>query len=451
MRVLLRVVLLGLVVASLGPARALAEPAPEAEKARVLRAKQFVDAGLAAQDAGDYDRAIELYTKAYQVKAHPVLLFNMAQAHRLAGRVERAIELYTRYLQEDAGGPQAGVARGWLADLERRQVTAEARQHKAGERGVEARKAGDRNSRDRDEAAADPRRADHRRTEPHAADERGVEARKASDHKGDPGTAELGKADARAGGERGGGERRAGERGDGGADLHAAGGGGGAADEARAAGDLVIRARTSSGAQVAGEVLVDDGRKGALAGGALTVAKLPEGRHSIAIEAGGYRRFEATVAIRTGERVSLDAVLVEAEAARPGPSKAWHWTLVASAMVGTSAIAFSFYSGERSKSEANKVLSGGAISDEDCGRMLQFTTPSDRRAFESACTWHGREVAGYAVVGVSLLGATLATVMLLRDPAGDAATTGAPANKPVVAVAPFVMPSGGGAAVSLAW
>src|ERR1041384_6239867 len=70
---------------------ARAEPAP---KSKVQAAKTYVDAGLVAQKAGDYDTAIQLFTKAYELVPHPVLLFNMAQAHRLAGRIDRALTLY---------------------------------------------------------------------------------------------------------------------------------------------------------------------------------------------------------------------------------------------------------------------------------------------------------------------------------------------------------------------
>src|SRR6185369_17896049 len=103
MRVLLRLVLLGSIVTTAGPVRALAQPAPApaVDPAKAKVAKQYVDAGLAAQNSGDYDTAIVFYSKAYQLVPHPVLLFNMAQAHRLAGRIEKALALYAKYLEED--------------------------------------------------------------------------------------------------------------------------------------------------------------------------------------------------------------------------------------------------------------------------------------------------------------------------------------------------------------
>jgi tetratricopeptide (TPR) repeat protein len=96
---------------------ARAEPAAPS-KSKAKAAKAYVDAGLVAQKAGDYDTAITLYTKAYELVPHPVLLFNMAQAHRLAGRVEQALKLYRKYLEEDPKGSEANTARELIAEIE---------------------------------------------------------------------------------------------------------------------------------------------------------------------------------------------------------------------------------------------------------------------------------------------------------------------------------------------
>ena len=52
--------------------------APSADKKKL--AKQYVDAGLAAQAAGDYDQAVALYQKAYDQVPHPLMFFNIGQA-----------------------------------------------------------------------------------------------------------------------------------------------------------------------------------------------------------------------------------------------------------------------------------------------------------------------------------------------------------------------------------
>jgi tetratricopeptide (TPR) repeat protein len=81
-------------------------------------AKSYVDAGLVAQKAGSYDLSITLYERAYALIPHPVLLFNMAQAHRLAGHEESALILYRKYLGINPRGSEAGIARELVRELE---------------------------------------------------------------------------------------------------------------------------------------------------------------------------------------------------------------------------------------------------------------------------------------------------------------------------------------------
>ena len=110
MRVLLCSLWVGVVLFALVPRRAAGQSASE-------RASQYVDAGITAQRRGDYDAAIELYKQAYQLIPHPVLIFDMAQAHRLAGHVDQALALYRKYLALDPDGSEAQVARQLIAEL----------------------------------------------------------------------------------------------------------------------------------------------------------------------------------------------------------------------------------------------------------------------------------------------------------------------------------------------
>ena len=64
------------------------------EKARLLAAR-----GRAFHDGGDYAAAIEAYNQAYALAPRPGLLFNLAQAYRLAGNCPQAADLYRRYLE----------------------------------------------------------------------------------------------------------------------------------------------------------------------------------------------------------------------------------------------------------------------------------------------------------------------------------------------------------------
>ncbi|HWU90905.1 MAG TPA: tetratricopeptide repeat protein [Kofleriaceae bacterium] len=102
------------------PASVAAQPArgaPAPTAADKAAAKQLVNEGIAAQDQKDYDRAIELYQKAYALVPHPLVLFNIAQAHRLAGRLDEAVRLYEQYLAADPNGTQAELAREILASI----------------------------------------------------------------------------------------------------------------------------------------------------------------------------------------------------------------------------------------------------------------------------------------------------------------------------------------------
>jgi len=106
-------------IATVAPHVAHAQPKPApVDPAKAKTAKQYVDAGLAAQNTKDYDTAISLYQKAYDLVPHPVLLFNIGQAHRLAGHDPEAKSFYERYLQADPTGPQASIAKDFIREID---------------------------------------------------------------------------------------------------------------------------------------------------------------------------------------------------------------------------------------------------------------------------------------------------------------------------------------------
>jgi len=128
----LRLLLLGAIGAGAAPGPALAQSAPATVDKKQV-AKQYVDAGLAAQDSGDYETAITLYLKAYQLVPHPAHLFNMAQAHRLAGHVDQALSLYKQYLSEDPRGAHVRTARELVSEIEARHPGLEIEIHAGGQ------------------------------------------------------------------------------------------------------------------------------------------------------------------------------------------------------------------------------------------------------------------------------------------------------------------------------
>jgi tetratricopeptide (TPR) repeat protein len=103
-----------------GPTSAAAQPAsspaaPADDKQAA--AKRLTADAIAAETAKDYDKAIDLYRQAYALVPHPVLLANIARAHRLAGHDDEALTYYERYLAADPTGPKAEAARAAVAEL----------------------------------------------------------------------------------------------------------------------------------------------------------------------------------------------------------------------------------------------------------------------------------------------------------------------------------------------
>ncbi len=62
-------------------------------------AKAYYDRGNAAFALGKYDASAQAYERAYELKPDRALLYNAAQAHRLAGNKQRALTLYQNYLR----------------------------------------------------------------------------------------------------------------------------------------------------------------------------------------------------------------------------------------------------------------------------------------------------------------------------------------------------------------
>lgn len=85
--------LVALLVSVVSPVVSLAAPDDSAE----LRA--HLEKGKAAFGLGRFAEAAQEYEVAFALKPTPTLLYNAAQAHRMAGHKERALELYQSYLR----------------------------------------------------------------------------------------------------------------------------------------------------------------------------------------------------------------------------------------------------------------------------------------------------------------------------------------------------------------
>ena len=92
------------------------DPASLAAKRRL--AGEHVQKGDHFKDAGNFKAAEREYQKAYDLVPHPLLMFDLAQVHRLDGDKKIALDYYRRYLKASPDGPAAEQARRYASELE---------------------------------------------------------------------------------------------------------------------------------------------------------------------------------------------------------------------------------------------------------------------------------------------------------------------------------------------
>lgn len=121
-------VFLAFVVGMLGVANtAFAQPSSRqvADKSRgpspaqKLKAKRYVDAGLVHQEEGEYEEAIRMFRKAYELIPHPQLLYNIGLAHSMAGHRQSALDYFRQYLAREPEGQWRAEANAAIAEIER--------------------------------------------------------------------------------------------------------------------------------------------------------------------------------------------------------------------------------------------------------------------------------------------------------------------------------------------
>ncbi len=81
-------------------------------------AEKLYQEGQAAYDAKRYDDAIAAWDKSYAQSKLPALVFNLAQAHRLAGHCTKAVEAYTRFLSLDPASDERPSAEQFMRELQ---------------------------------------------------------------------------------------------------------------------------------------------------------------------------------------------------------------------------------------------------------------------------------------------------------------------------------------------
>lgn len=239
-------------------------------------------------------------------------------------------------------------------------------------------------------------------------------------------------------------------------------------DSSSGGGSLIVTARSQSGAAVdGGKVMVDEDRKGVLAGGKLTVTGLAEGRHVLAIEVGGLQRFEVTVTVRGGEQSTLDALLLDKDATVSSPPRSharlWKVSLGAGIVTMLAGASYAAYSYSRQNSwlgkDQLKIMGplDSSVGSGDCGLPYndvltkEGVTSFNPHALDRACSWNTRIYIGFMVGGVGLVGAVASLILLTRDSGSEQQPTGARARKPDVAIAPILTPNVAGASLSVHW
>lgn len=81
-------------------------------------AEDLYDRGQTAYDAGAYQEALDLWTRAYDLSHQTLLLYNLAQAYRLNGNCASALSTYKRFVAIDPTADQRPRAEDFVRELE---------------------------------------------------------------------------------------------------------------------------------------------------------------------------------------------------------------------------------------------------------------------------------------------------------------------------------------------
>jgi len=80
--------------------------------------KKMFEAATAEFNLGHYQKAASMYEDIYKLTLEPVLLYNIAQAHRLGGDFDKAVFFYKGYLRAQPQARNRGEVQKRIAELE---------------------------------------------------------------------------------------------------------------------------------------------------------------------------------------------------------------------------------------------------------------------------------------------------------------------------------------------
>ena len=92
---------------------------PASDKTSSQQLMQRYQRAVTMYNTGQYDKAIEEFQGLYELKPQPILLFNLAQAHRKAGHKAQALDLYERYLREAPNSDLSNETTGYVSELKK--------------------------------------------------------------------------------------------------------------------------------------------------------------------------------------------------------------------------------------------------------------------------------------------------------------------------------------------
>ncbi|HEX2688697.1 MAG TPA: PEGA domain-containing protein [Kofleriaceae bacterium] len=236
-----------------------------------------------------------------------------------------------------------------------------------------------------------------------------------------------------------------------------------------------------------GTVMLDDEAKGNLASGKLTLTSVAEGRHTLAIEAKDYQRYETSITVHSGETLQQPVTMVEMSKKPPplGPpisregtvgtksgSSIWKPVFYGATVVEAGAIGFAVFElieGQRNAGKIEKTSDFakqvGSLSNGDCSskpqKFIDFkkentTGPgaTDVKNFEDACSnWTLQKVGWMAtgVVGAAVIGSFYMAFLRDRDHTETRTASGGHRKRRELAITPVITPEGGGATLRFDW
>ncbi len=80
--------------------------------------KKLFETATAEFNLGHYEKAAAMYEEIYKVTLEPVLLYNIAQAHRLGGDFDKAVFFYRGYLRAQPQAKNHGEVQRRIAELD---------------------------------------------------------------------------------------------------------------------------------------------------------------------------------------------------------------------------------------------------------------------------------------------------------------------------------------------